>query len=349
MEVSSYISAKIKFFSLLCAGMVVGIHVSGIEEQWSVMWWWSRIGHYGIFLIAVPFFFVSSGYFISGHFNEDGWWLREVRKRCKSLFVPFVIWSVVAVLLMVGKSFCANVLYGRDLLSNIPNDFNFWLKAFGLYPFAYPELVPLWFIRSLMIFVFISPLLYYLERWGIRMLVTIYFLHFIIMAFGCGKFYLFMRYTFSLYSLSFFFMGMILRVRGMSVVVNNKGIAIIALLVGVVMLGVSLFIYDAESKLFWMCRMIFVPLFLFAIWNLMPAMKLPHCFSSVSFQIFLLHVIVWSVLDGIANISGINFSRPGCLFLWWMKWGIGFVIPIAFSALLCRVFPRINRVLFGGR
>ena len=160
MEVSSYISAKIKFFSLLCAGMVVGIHVSGIEEQWSVMWWWSRIGHYGIFLIAVPFFFVSSGYFIAGHFNEDGWWLREVRKRCKSLFVPFVIWSVVAVLLMVGKSFCANVLQGRDLLSNISNDFNFWLKAFGLYPFAYPELVPLWFIRSLMIFVFISPLLY---------------------------------------------------------------------------------------------------------------------------------------------------------------------------------------------
>ena len=56
MEHVVSISEKVKSFSLLCAAMVVGIHVADQQPEGTAMWWWSRIGHYGVFLIAVPFF-----------------------------------------------------------------------------------------------------------------------------------------------------------------------------------------------------------------------------------------------------------------------------------------------------
>jgi hypothetical protein len=131
--------------------------------------------------------------------------------------------------------------------------------------------------------------------------------------------------------------------------VKDKRLSISALLLGLLMLGVSFVTYDVESKLFWMCRMVFVPLFLFAIWSLMPAVRLPHCLSSVSFQIFLLHIIVWRVIDGVANACGINFSHPESLLGWWWKWAIGFIVPIWLSIVLRRAFPKFSRIAFGGR
>ena len=58
MKVSGPLSEKIRSFSFLCAGMVVGIHVSGMDGSGNLLWFWNRVGHYGIFLIAVPFFFL---------------------------------------------------------------------------------------------------------------------------------------------------------------------------------------------------------------------------------------------------------------------------------------------------
>ena len=48
--------------------------------------------------MAVPFFFFISGFFLSGHVHEDGWVRRELRKRMKTLVVPYFIWVVIAVL-----------------------------------------------------------------------------------------------------------------------------------------------------------------------------------------------------------------------------------------------------------
>jgi len=44
--------------------------------------------------MAVPFFFVCSGYFLARHFDEEGWWRREVGKRIFSLGAPYVFWTL---------------------------------------------------------------------------------------------------------------------------------------------------------------------------------------------------------------------------------------------------------------
>jgi surface polysaccharide O-acyltransferase-like enzyme len=71
-------NTKIANASVIAMGMVVGIHTAGREiatlEFGSVIWWWCALGMYGVFQIAVPFFFFCSGYFLAKHIDEDGWY-----------------------------------------------------------------------------------------------------------------------------------------------------------------------------------------------------------------------------------------------------------------------------------
>ena len=51
--------------------------------------------------IAIPWFFFASGFFLAGHIGEVGWWLKEVRKRVRTLAVPFWIWSSIICLFWI--------------------------------------------------------------------------------------------------------------------------------------------------------------------------------------------------------------------------------------------------------
>ena len=44
----------------------------------------------GFCCLAVPFFFMVSGYFPARHFDETGWWIRETGMRMQSLPVPYL-------------------------------------------------------------------------------------------------------------------------------------------------------------------------------------------------------------------------------------------------------------------
>ena len=157
------LSAKVSNMGVLCMGFVVAIHVAGRElsgfAPGSLMWWWEALGHYGLFLVAVPFFFICSGYFLAGHVSESGWWFRECRKRIKSLFVPYVCWCLIFAMLGVGMYMVSNAVNGRPLIESGRFGWRFWAGVFGVHPFSSPRLFPLWYVRALLMFVALSPLL----------------------------------------------------------------------------------------------------------------------------------------------------------------------------------------------
>lgn len=88
---------KITDFSFVCAALVVQLHIGllgAVELSFGGKLIREIVTH-GLCQIAVPFFFVVSGYFLSRHFDEVGWYRRELFKRLRSLAVPYLFWSIV--------------------------------------------------------------------------------------------------------------------------------------------------------------------------------------------------------------------------------------------------------------
>lgn len=141
--------------------------------------------------IAVPMFFFISGYLF---FNKlQNWnqniYIEKLKKRFKTLFVPFVIWNTILIL-STAQSLLRHE--GLDSLWTFFDDNNYFslywnCKTWNLdridwlgipTPDSSPYLVPLWYIRDLMVTMILSPLLYclfkYVRIWGLAILFICY-------------------------------------------------------------------------------------------------------------------------------------------------------------------------------
>lgn len=153
-EISSTTSSRLANMGLWCAVLVVFQHVGHDLPRESLGWWVQNVLGGGISRIAVPFFFLASGFFLAGHFNERGWWLREIFKRCRTLLVPLLFWSVFGMLWSAFWTALANHLAGRPIGDSIPLFHGEWIPGVGI----------LWFIRTLFCLVVVSPLLLWVIR-----------------------------------------------------------------------------------------------------------------------------------------------------------------------------------------
>ena len=339
---TTYKIANAAFFAAL---MVVGIHTAGREpnviEGHSALWWFEAIGHYGVFLIAVPFFFICSGYFLAGHMEECGWWRRESLKRMRTLLVPYIVWSLVYALLPLIIFFLANLIHGRIAFLEQYASMRFWGNAFGLNPFAWPYLVPLWYVRALLMFVAISPLLLYsikksrwlvlLILWGVSLSVGIYGWY------SQDWLYLVLTKCFNVSGLFYFCCGIYGRLNSISIPGRGRVLALAYGLFGAVANG-----YCRMSEI----KCIFplwVPMLLFGLWSFVPERPLPKWLIGSSFAIYMLHMVVYRCL-GIV----FNFTVDSGL-----EWGAKCVIGVGGSLLIAvalrRVCPKLASVAFGAR
>lgn len=144
------LSDKIKLISLICTVMVVYRHAHTFEafrgdgkETWEIYYF---IAHGVTYLtsIAVPYFFLISGYFFfKQSYYENGNYTAMIRKKVQTLFIPFLIWNLLAFvpLWVSGKVVIEDhwYMYVVDLLHS---DYN----------------GPLWYVRTLMLLMLMSPL-----------------------------------------------------------------------------------------------------------------------------------------------------------------------------------------------
>lgn len=116
--------------------------------------------------LAVPFFFLTSGYFF---FLKDKTFTKEsyfakLKKRFHSLFIPYVAWWVVAGLLtfIMAKAHLVGNLSITDFIYGVwcnPNGSMFFATSINT-----PLDGPLWFLRDLMVTMVLSPLIYVLIK-----------------------------------------------------------------------------------------------------------------------------------------------------------------------------------------
>ena len=118
---------------------------------------------------AVPMFFFISGYLFFNRLHDWNWsvYLGKLRKRCKTLLVPFVLWNTIAIV----------DLRQRGLRTSRPPR-RLSEEEGGAERSYCPCLQPLWFLRDLMVVMVLSPLLWclfrYLRVWGLLILLFCY-------------------------------------------------------------------------------------------------------------------------------------------------------------------------------
>ena len=114
----------------------------------------------GVTRIALPMFFLLSGFLFFSCAGAPGlgWFAQRYKRRFVTVFVPYVLWSLVAILFY----FCLQVpsFTHGFFISKLIQDYTLaeFLYALFVDPLAYQ----LWFLRDLLIFIFISPLCYVL-------------------------------------------------------------------------------------------------------------------------------------------------------------------------------------------
>lgn len=349
-SVSAETSQKIKNMSVICALLVVMIHVGWSREILSPTWFVNELVKEGVARIAVPFFFVVSGYFLAAHFDEEGWWRRETKKRIHTLVIPFLMWSIIAYLALLPIEMVADHLAHRPFGTSVALTDWRWAKLLGIVPWSMPRLRPLWYVRALFILVLLSPLIKmgarkfkigWLLFWFIIPKIVVklatsdllwnnFFMHGLPLAGVGGMFY--------------FSLGVYLR--SFKVSVRSRTLFIVCAVCGAATLiaQVILRARGMDSPTGMPLPYLRVPALMYAVWYIMPSRPFPEWLTACAFPIYVMHIIL---------------LRPAVLVLKYFSVGqqtrailtclTGMVLAIAITNLLRKFAPRVSNFLFAGR
>lgn len=139
--------------------------------------------------IAVPLFFLISGYlfFIRKDdkymcFTREDYF-RKLHKRVKTLLIPYLLWNIFTLLIVLhryllpnifppreGMSFCVNIqsilsvfwnVTASPIVSTFIETNTYLMLPVNMNHTFYPINTPLWFVRDLMVTCVLSPIIYY--------------------------------------------------------------------------------------------------------------------------------------------------------------------------------------------
>lgn len=347
MKLSLETSQKIKNMGLLCAILVVSIHVCWPHDRpLSAGWFAYHAFAHGLSRIAVPFFFVVSGFFLAGHFDDNNWWRRETAKRIKTLLVPFVFWCAAVVVFCTPLSIAADMIARRPFGTNIVfmHGTN-WLRILGLDFTDYPIHVPLWYVRCLFLFVLTSfAFKHCIAKFGYAWLAAALIFNLAVNHIPDESVQMFFQYAYSTNGIFHFSVGIFL-CRFPRTVLSKRCVALCGV-AGVSLLMLKLlFAYNGWGWRFETCiGKLSLPFLLCFIWHVMPAWRLPQWLTACSFPIFLMHPIALCYIGVAMNRIPVG-AMPAAL----ACFAGSIAVSVAGSVLLRRFTPRFANIVFGGR
>lgn len=165
MKISSYNSQKIKVLSFVAIMMVLFIHaVFNEAREFPVSAYVQEFCAFsGLSFVANPLFYCISGFLFFHGVSHMKDCYPKIRKRARTLLVPYLIWNVIFVLwyVVLGVIPSVSAYVNSDLTSGLVN--NGPLHA--LYEmFIVPAGFQLWYVRDLLIYVMLSPAIYLLIK-----------------------------------------------------------------------------------------------------------------------------------------------------------------------------------------
>lgn len=350
-------------FNILCYPLVSHGEIIQYDTTWvqyPITFFSEIIGR-----LAVPFFFLTSGYFF---FLKDTIFTKEsyvakLRKRFNSLFIPYVAWWIVAGVLTL--IFAEARLVGS--ISILDFLFGLWCTPHGNLFFStsinVPLDGPLWFLRDLMVTMILSPLIY--------VLIKDKFLGSLILT-GCSLMYLFFG-AFNLPQyfapglsypcLLFFGWGALFGLHKINFLNLFYKIRLIIIPISVCLMALDLYLSSYIAPFTWGTHLeqnemihnamilTSVP-FCFLIGGLLgPKMQLSKKLSSSSFTIFALHKIIILPLGYIVVFIFHTSKEISATTSLLYYFGIIF-LALLFGLVVYKIISMnkvLNKVLTGGR
>lgn len=166
------LSAAIARLRLPLIVLVIFVHSRGIPtlSKCRISMAWQDFGMDDVFNLfrilisdilgaaAVPVFFFISGllFFLSMAQWSRGMYLSKLRRRLRTLLVPFVVWNIIAVFFLL----LARHNDGKAMLPYLNS--HYWVGLLWDGNRGYPANVPLWYVRDLMVMCLLSPVIYWL-------------------------------------------------------------------------------------------------------------------------------------------------------------------------------------------
>lgn len=266
-----------------------------------------------------------------------------------SLFLWCFIWFIWTDLVIPTA---ANIVAHRDLL-DLPcrrYGLGVFARVLAVHPFRQPYHSALWFVRILFLLVLASPVLRRLANpAGVAVLWLLNGLTFpdygvartpIVFTFAVG--------FCSFFAMTWFCLGMMLRLRKINLLIDRKfGAA--CLLTGMCLLawrGMPYASYRARL-LTWLCT----PFLLTGIWCFCPARQWPKWLTSASFPVYTIHLFATTAVSRTIERFRFDLADSPLLSAFaYLCHGI-LVIALAIGTARClrKCFPRMSAVLFGGR
>lgn len=120
--------------------------------------------------VSVPCFFIISGYLYFKNIEKDFYhnYIIKTRRRIRTLIVPYVLWNSIFLIYLIFKGYHMGNLY-----SIFPDGFYSVLKGFIYFENKMTYAFAFWFIRNLIVFCLLSPIVYALIKYSITFILLI--------------------------------------------------------------------------------------------------------------------------------------------------------------------------------
>ena len=217
------------------------------------------------------------------------------------------------------------------------------LVRLGINPLDYPSDIPLWFVRSLLLYVIASCVFFpALKRTGpLLPAMVLFFSTALRLSGGSSEVCRFLTRFVSLHGLFYFLVGASLALGVLRMPTRNIFFAF-AGSAGVAGLFASQFLASRNIVWWGVLHELSLPLALLAAWRAFPSVSWPHSLTSLTFPVYVLHVFVIRALDvlmyGDMSCAGIA-----------IKYAAVSVLTLAAAAAIRKYLPRFHSFAFGGR
>ena len=294
------LSCKISNMGFLCACLVVLIHCPVSQTHfWHIEFFLKT----KLTMIAVPCFFMISGFMLARHISEERWYIDAVKKRIRTLLVPLLVLDALWFPIKYGVHYIGVSRFGADGSAEVMRlTLHNVLSGIGIIPWGHTVVIGMWYIKALFLLVVVSPAMKILVCQGkARMLVSlfcIFMLSIVQNTFwqeGVWVYELNLQWAF------YFMIGMALYMYdGLNTVARLKYMSVVIMVVALYCLERN--IGQLMRSMTLVCATLAMSV---AVWSLVPSRQWPQYLVGNSFPVFVTHGMILYLLP-------IPFKAMGC-------------------------------------